>query len=116
MTKDAAEQIWKSYQDAYGNVSPEERERLLRQSVSDDVVSTNPGEETQGFQSLLTHVAHFQQRMPGAYFKNNKLLFHHGQVLSEWTLYKSDDTPLRTANTYGLFDEQGRLKQLTGFF
>ena len=116
MTKQEVEQIWKSYLDAYGAVSPEERKRLLKFSVSDDVVSTNPGEQSQGFENLLAHVNQFQQRMPGAYFVNNKLLFHHNQVLSEWTLHKSDGTPLRTANTYGIIDDQGRLKQLTGFF
>jgi len=116
MTKDAVEQVWNSYLEAYGNVAPEKRESLLRESVSDDVVSTNPGEETQGFASLLTHIDQFQQRLPGAYFKINKLLFHHEQVLAEWTLYKSDETPLRSAHTYGVFDDQGRLKKLIGFF
>jgi hypothetical protein len=116
MTKEAVEQIWKSYLEAYGNVSSEERRRLLRDCVSDDVVSTNPGEEGQGFELLVAHVEQFQQRLPGAYFKLNKLLFHHEQVLADWTLYKGDGTELRTANTYGRFDGQGRLVQVTGFF
>jgi len=116
MTKDAVEQIWKSYLEAYGNVSTEERKRLLRECLSDDVVSTNPGEESLGFEALVAHVEQFQQRLPGSYFKLNKLLFHHEQVLSEWTLYKSDDTALRTAHTYARFDDQGRITQLTGFF
>lgn len=116
MTKEAVEQIWNTYLEAYGNVSAEERRRLLQESVSVDVVSTNPGEETRGFESLLAHVEQFQQRLPGAHFKIDKLLFHHKQVLTEWTLFKSDDTPLRTAHTYGHFDDQGRLKKLIGFF
>jgi hypothetical protein len=116
MTREAVEQIWNAYLQAYGNVSTEERRRLLRASVSDDVLSTNPGEETQGFESLVTHVEQFQQRLPGAYFKINKLLFHHDEVLTEWTLYKSDETPLSTAHTHGVFDDQGHLKKLTGFF
>jgi hypothetical protein len=116
MTKDAVEQIWKFYLEAYGNVSVEERRRLLGQCVSDDVVSTNPGEEFSGYEGLVAHVEQFQQRLPGAYFKNNKLLFHHEQVLSEWTLYKSDDTALRTAHTYARFDDEGRITHLTGFF
>jgi hypothetical protein len=64
MTKDAVEQVWKSYLEAYGNVSTEERKCLLRECVSDDVVSTNPGEETQGFESLVAHLDQFQQRLP----------------------------------------------------
>ena len=116
MMKDVVEQIWNDYLEAYGNVLPEERRRLLQKSLSDDVVSTNPAEETEGFEGLLVHVEQFQQRLPGAYFKLNKLLFHHEQALAEWTLYKSDGSALRTARTYGRFDGQGRLKQLTGFF
>jgi hypothetical protein len=116
MTKEAVEQIWNAYLKAYGNVSTEERRRLLWESVSSDVRSINPAEETQGFEGLLAHVEEFQHRLPGAYFKINKLLFHHEEVLAEWTLYKSDETPLRTAYTHGLFNDQGRLKKLVGFF
>lgn len=116
MTKDTAEQIWISYLEAYGNVTSEERRRLLKQTVSDDIQSTNPGDEFNGLEDLIAHVEQFQQRLPGAYFKLNKLLFHHEQALSEWTLYKSDGTPLRTANTYGRFNDQERITQLTGFF
>jgi hypothetical protein len=116
MTKEAAEQIWGKYLEAYGKVSTEERRRLLRECVSDDVLSTNPGEQTHGFEELLAHVEQFQQRLPGAYFKLNKLLFHHDEVLAEWTLYKSDEIPLRTAHTHGVFENQGRLRKLIGFF
>jgi hypothetical protein len=116
MTKSAMEQIWKDYLDAYANVSPEERNRLLRQSVSDDVESSNPADEAKGFDNLVAHIEQFQQRLPGSYFKNNKLLVHHGQLLSEWTLYKSDDSAVTTAHTYARFNEQGRLTHLTGFF
>ena len=116
MTKNTMEQVWKGYLDAYGNVSTEERKRLLRQSVSDDVVSANPAEESQGFDNLVAHVEQFQQRLPGAYFKSNKLFVHHRQLLSEWTLYTSDDSAFRTAHTYARFNEQGHLTHLTGFF
>jgi hypothetical protein len=116
MTKDAVEQVWKSYLEAYGNVSAEERQRLLRQSVSEDIVSANPGEEFDGFEGLDAHIQQFQQRLPGAYFTLNKLLFHHGQVLAEWTLFNSDGSALRTAHTYGRFDDRERLSHLTGFF
>ncbi len=116
MTNATAEQIWTSYLDAYSNVSIEKRKRLLRQTVSDDIVSTNPSEEIHGLESLRAHIEQFQQRLPGAYFKLNRLFVHHGQVLSEWTLYKSDHTALRTAHTYGRFNSEGRLTHLTGFF
>src|ERR1700709_1707727 len=104
MTKDAVEQIWNAYLEAYGNVSTEERKQLLTESVSEDVLSTNPGDETQGLDSLLAPVGQFQQRLPGSYFKINSLKFHHEQVLTDWTLYKADGTALTTAHTYGVFN------------
>ena len=116
MTKDAAEQVWNFYLEAYGDVSTEDRQRLLAASVSDDVISTNPGDEAQGLESLVGHVEQFQKRLPGSYFKINSLKFHHEQVLTEWTLYKADGTAVTTAHTYGAFDDQGRLKKLIGFF
>jgi hypothetical protein len=116
MTRDAVEQLWNAYLEAYGDVSTEDRLRLLTESVSDDVLSTNPGDETQGLESLLTHVEQFQKRLPGSYFKINALKFHHEQVLTEWTLYKADGTPVTTAHTYGVVNEQGRLNKLIGFF
>jgi hypothetical protein len=116
MTKDAVEQVWNSYLEAYGNVSTEDRQRLLTESVSHDVLSTNPGDETQGLEALVAHVEQFQQRLPGSYFKINSLRFHHEQVLTEWTLYKADGTAVTTAHTYGVFNDQGRLKKLIGFY
>jgi hypothetical protein len=116
MTKDAVEQVWNSYLEAYGNVSTEDRRRLLAASVSNDVLSTNPGDEAQGLENLVAHVEQFQNRLPGSYFKINSLKFHHEQVLTEWTLYKADGNAVTTAHTYGVFNDQGRLKKLIGFF
>ena len=116
MTKDAVQQVWNSYLEAYGDVSTEDRLRLLTESVSEDILSTNPGDETQGLERLVAHVEQFQQRLPGSYFKINSLKFHHEQVLTEWTLYKADGTAVTTAHTYGVLNEQGRMKKLIGFF
>jgi hypothetical protein len=46
----------------------------------------------------------------------NKLNFHHEQALADRTLYKADGTAITTAHTYGVFNEEGRLKKLIGFF
>ena len=97
-------------------VSTEERQRLLAASVSNEVLSTNPGDEAKGLENLMAHVEQFQQRLPGSYFKINSLKFHHEQVLTEWTLYKADGAVVTTAHTYGVFNDEGRLNKLIGFF
>jgi hypothetical protein len=72
------------------DIPADERKRLLRQSVTDEVVFTGPKEDDQGFDKLVEHIEQFQKKSPGAYFENNNLLTQHGQLLSEWTLYKKD--------------------------
>ena len=116
MTIDTLRQLYNSYQDAYADIAAAERERLLRQSVTDDVVFTNPTGEGQGFGNLVEHIGQFQKQFPGAYFKTNKLLSHHGQLLSEWTMYHKDGSEFMTAHTFARFNEQGRLTHLAGFW
>ena len=110
------QQLWKAYLDAYSEMATDERERLLRQSVTDDVVSTNPTGEVQGLANLMEHIRQFQQKSPGAYFNSNTLLAHHGQLLSEWTMFKKDGAKITTAHTYARLNGQGRITHLTGFF
>jgi hypothetical protein len=116
MNTDTIEQLFKSYLDAYADIAPAERERLLRQSVSDDVGFTNPTGDGKGFSNLIEHIEGFQKRAPGAYFKSNKLLAHHGELLAEWALFKKDGSEFTTGHTYGRLNEQGRLTHLAGFF
>ncbi len=116
MTNDTLQQTYNSYLDAYNDIAVDERGRLLRQSVTDDVVFTNPSGESQGFGKLMEHIEEFQKQRKGASFKSNKLLAHHGQFLSEWTMYDKDGSALATAHTYGRFNEQGLLTYLIGFF
>ncbi len=116
MTLDALQELWKAYLDAYADIAAPERERLLRQSVADDVAFATPTGEGQGFDSLVAHVGQFQKQFPGAYFRSNKLLAHHGQLLSEWTLYKNDGSEVRTAHTFARLNAQERITHLAGFF
>ena len=117
MTNDSLQQLWKSYLDAYADIPAAERERLLRQSVADDIVFSNPtGEEGQGFGNLVEHVSQFQKTNPGGYFTNNELFTHHHQLLSEWTMHKKDGSTLATAHTYARFNDQGLLTHTTGFW
>lgn len=116
MTKDNLQQTYNSYLGAYSDIEPTERERLLRQSVTDDIISVSPDGESRGFGNLVEHIEQFQKQKPGAYFMSNKLIAHRDQFLSEWTMFSKDGSPAATAHTYGRFNEQGLLTYLIGFF
>src|ERR1700675_2878382 len=106
MNVDTLQQLFRSYLDAYADIAADERERLLRQSVTDDVVFTGPNEDSQGFGSLVEHIGLFQKKLPGAYFKSNQLLTQHGQLLSQWTMCKKDGAEIATGHTYARFNDQ----------
>ncbi len=116
MTEEKLQQLWKNYQDAWADISTDERERLLRASVTEDVIFTSPGANGRGFGDLLTHIAEFQQQFPGASFRSNQLLEQNNQLFSEWTLSDRGGSPLLTGHSYAQFDDGGHLTKLAGFW
>jgi hypothetical protein len=116
MPNDTLQQTCDSYLEAYNDIAANERERLLRLSVTDDIVSSNPNGESNGLVSLMEHIEQFQKQQPGASFKSSKLLAHHGQFLSEWTMFSKDGSALATAHSYGRINEQGLITYIIGFF
>jgi hypothetical protein len=115
-TADTLQQNYDSYLAAYSDIAPTERERLLRQSVTNDVMSINPEGESHGIVDLMKHIEQFQKQKPGTRFKSNKLIAHHDQFLSEWTMYSKNGSALAIAHTYGRFNEKGLITYLIGFF
>jgi hypothetical protein len=67
---------------------------------------------TGGFENLLEHIKQFQKQKPGATFKSNKLIVHHDQFLSGWTMYSKDGSAVATAQTCGPFNEEGLITYL----
>ncbi len=116
MTDSEVQRIFQSYLDAFAAISLAEQERLLRSSVAQDVVYTNPGVEGQGLQNLLKHISVFQQRFPGHHFRVNWFRQQHGQLLSEWTQVGEEGQDLVTAHSYGRLNEHGRIAHLAGFW
>ena len=116
MTQESLEQLWKTYQDAWADVTAEERERLLRASVTEDVVFTSPSAHGRGLSELVTHVTEFQQQFPGAYFRNEQLIEQNDQLLSSWTMFNGDDSVFAKGQSYARISEKGLLAHLAGFW
>ena len=116
MNEDELQRTFQGYLDAFAAQSPGEQERLLRSSVAEDVVYTNPGVEGRGLQNLLKHISVFQERFPGQHFRVNWFRQQHGQLLSEWTQVGPNGEHLVTAHSYGRLNEFGRISHLAGFW
>ena len=107
---------WKTYQSAWSDISSAERQTLLERSVAENCIYTDPTTEAHGLDELIATIERFQQSRPGVSFQNDKLLDHHGQGLSYWTMYDKNGTELHKAASYARFGEDGRLTNMTGFF
>lgn len=109
-------EIWSRYQDAWANISAEEREKLLCRAVVEDCTFSSPQAEGHGRQQLITHIEEFQKQYPGASFKTHKLIVHHGQLLAEWMMYDGNGAEFLPGTSYARIGTAGQLIALTGFW
>jgi hypothetical protein len=97
-------------------LSEEERRALLTESVSGEIIYTDPGSQVEGVEALAKRIADSQARFTGYSFKNDSFLEHHGQGLFHWTMYDADGAVFLRGASFGRFGADGRLVQATGFF
>ena len=116
MNDEDAEAAFRNYLGAFSTTSPAEQDRLIRASVADDLTFSNPGIDGRGVESLLGHIARFQDAFPGSRFRINWIRRQHGQVLAEWTQLDGDGSELVTAHSYARLDGTGRIVQFAGFW
>jgi hypothetical protein len=107
---------WNIHQRAWGPVHETEREELLRLSVSEDILYTDPSSQAHGLQELMARIAQSQQKFTGAHFKHDSFLEHHDLGLFRWTMYDGDGQVFVRGTSFGRFGDDGRLVQATGFF
>jgi hypothetical protein len=116
MTEQGNELTWAMYQDAWANVTPVERARLLGLSVSVECMFSSPAGEGTGLQELTMMIEAFQVQYPGATFRTHRFLEHHGQALATWTMFDGEGKEFLPGTSYARFDAAGRLVQLAGFW
>ncbi|MBY3246269.1 nuclear transport factor 2 family protein [Rhizobium laguerreae] len=110
------ERNWNIYLSSYSDISDSERERLLQESVSDDLVFTNPGGQGEHRTGLIAHIQNFQKKMSGYYFSTEKVFVHHGELLAIWTMHKPDGSKVATGYNFVRPGADGRFAYMAGFF
>jgi hypothetical protein len=116
MNSEACLKTWNIYQSAWGPIDAVERRQLLDSSVTEDILYTDPVSQVHGVAALAERIAASQLRFPGARFRNDSFLEHHGQGLFHWTMYDGAGAVFVKGTSFGRFAEDGRLIQATGFF
>jgi hypothetical protein len=106
---------------AYGAAwnEPDERKRrtLLEEGWSDDAVYCDPTATVAGRDALVTHIAGFHQRFPGARIEQSSGVDEHdGWLRFAWTMLGDDGTTIMDGFDVGALGPDGRLNRIVGFF
>lgn len=116
MPDEAKLETWKIYQAAWVDMPADERRAMLAKCVTDDCVYSDPGDHCEGVDALIVHIKGSLAKWPRMSFRNDKLLEHHDQGLSFWTMFDGDGGVVTTGHSYARFGSDGRLTRMTGFF
>ncbi len=116
MNTETLAQNWNAYMAAFNTADQNERERLLEQSVADDVVFTNPGGEGNSRAVLSAHIAKFQVGNRGVYFSTEKLYPQADKLLAIWSMHTPDGAKVASGYNFVRPQQDGRFEYMAGFF
>ncbi len=109
------ETTWKRYSEAW-NASPAERAKIFEATLTQECVYRDPLATTTGWSALTSYMQHFQEQFPGARFAVRDFQTHNNCSIAHWDMVAPDNSVLSDGVSYGEFDEEGKLKSMTGFF
>jgi hypothetical protein len=106
---------YETYLSAWSKIPDDERLRLLRESLSDNIVFTNPMKTRRGLAEVVEHLQAFQQRTPGGSFRLNEMLGWENHGIATWQLVDAQGQ----AGFYGYdvvaFDDHGCIETILLF-
>jgi len=104
-----------TYLSAWAAIPDAERRRLLRESVSEDVVFTNPMQARTGIDGMVAHLEAFQQRSPNGKYVALGILGWDNHAIATWQFVDADGTRGFTGYDVVSFDGQGRIATILLF-
>jgi len=80
---------------------------MLRESLSERIVFTNPQHARRGMREVVEHLEGFQLRTPGGSFRMNNMIGWGTHALAEWQLVDAKGDAGLSGYDILTFDEQG---------
>jgi hypothetical protein len=114
--KDELRAAWERYVASWKVASTSQKRELFPMCLAPDCVYTDPLTHATGWDELATYMAAFQEQLPGAYFVTEEFLAHHGRSVARWKMVDAAGISIGEGISYAEYDEQRRLKVMTGFF
>ncbi len=108
-------QTYDRYLAAWSAIPDAERARMLRESLSEQIVFTNPQQTRCGLSEVVEHLEGFQVRSPGGSFRMNSMVGWGAYALAEWQLVDAKGSPGFSGYDVLTFDEQGLISTILLF-
>jgi len=106
---------YETYLSAWSKIPDDERVRLLRESLSESIVFTNPMKTRRGLAEVVEHLQGFQQRSPGGSFRLNEMLGWERHGIATWQLIDAQGQAGFWGYDVVAYDEQGRIDSILLF-
>lgn len=105
------------YCEAWSTADPERRAALLASVWAEGGSYTDPTVHAAGAPALLAHIAGVLTRRPGSRVERTGAVEHHHDVARfDWQAVGADGGVLRSGIDIVIFDGDGRLERVIGFF
>ena len=112
-----ASEVVAAYGAAWNEPDEGARRKLLEQAWADDAVYCDPTATVAGRDALITHIAGFQQMLPGARIEMTSGVDEHdGWLRFAWSMIDASGATATEGFDVGEIGPDGRLQRIVGFF
>jgi hypothetical protein len=108
--------VWEHYTSAWKLTSIAEKRALFADCLAPACVYTDPLTIARGWDALLEYMVAFHAQVPGGHFVTQQFFSHHRCSVARWTMLNAEGETLDEGISYAEYDDEGRLRNMTGFF
>jgi len=112
---DKFNQVWETYRTSWSNDNSVERTEELQKIMTEDFEYRDPNIDLKGYEELSDYMSEFQKEFVGASFTIQDFQVHHDRSLAHWNMINAENEVVGNGTDFAIY-ENGKLKQVTGFF
>ncbi len=110
------EATWESYTSSWQSKTSDGKRVIFESCLDEECVYNDPLVKTQGWDALVEYMLDFHKQIPDGYFETFYFLAHNNQSIARWYMKNADNDVIGEGISYGEYNNEGKLKQMIGFF
>lgn len=115
-TPSDARTAWEAYATIWKLPDAASKRAACEAHLDAGCVYTDPLTSREGWDGLIAYMLEFHQQVPGGHFVTTRFKAHNGRSVAVWNMVAGDGTVLGDGISYGEYNDEGKVKTMTGFF